>query len=125
MIRATSLRASTPYIFPIKYSAVSIARELPPPATTTSSMIAAGTAVMPRAGSDKTASGARISVPTLVCLAVAAALSGGFAPVIATGLLAWAGATWPISLYLIGLGLISFIATLAAHETREMDIAKA
>jgi MHS family shikimate/dehydroshikimate transporter-like MFS transporter len=66
----------------------------------------------------------RYSGASLGCQ-VAAALSGGFAPVIATGLLAWAGATWPISLYLIGLGLISFIATLAAHETREMDIAKA
>jgi MHS family shikimate/dehydroshikimate transporter-like MFS transporter len=65
----------------------------------------------------------RYSGASLGCQ-VAAALSGGFAPVIATGLLAWAGATWPISLYLIGLGLISFTATLLAHETQHMDIAK-
>jgi MFS family permease len=31
---------------------------------------------------------------------VSAALSGGFAPIIATALLAWAGATWPVSVYL-------------------------
>ncbi len=66
----------------------------------------------------------RYSGASLGCQ-VAAALSGGFAPVIATGLLAWAGATWPISLYLIALGLISLVATLAAHETREVDIGKA
>jgi MHS family shikimate/dehydroshikimate transporter-like MFS transporter len=66
----------------------------------------------------------RYSGASLGCQ-VAAALSGGFAPVIATGLLAWAGATWPISLYLIALGLISLVATLAAHETRDVDIGKA
>jgi MHS family shikimate/dehydroshikimate transporter-like MFS transporter len=63
----------------------------------------------------------RFSGASLGCQ-IAAALSGGFAPVIATGLLAWAGATWPISLYLIALGLISFIATLLAHETRDLNI---
>ena len=66
----------------------------------------------------------RYSGASLGCQ-VSAALSGGFAPVIATGLLAWAGATWPISLYLIALGLISLVATLAADETREVDIGKA
>jgi len=63
----------------------------------------------------------RFSGASLGCQ-IAAALSGGFAPGIATGLLAWAGATWPISLYLIALGLISFIATLLAHETRDLNI---
>lgn len=63
----------------------------------------------------------RFSGASLGCQ-IAAALSGGFAPIIATGLLAWAGATWPISIYLIALGLISFVATLLAHETRDLNI---
>ncbi len=48
---------------------------------------------------------------------VSAALSGGLAPIIATALLAWAGATWPVSLYLIALGLVAAVAVLAAKET--------
>jgi MFS transporter, MHS family, shikimate and dehydroshikimate transport protein len=48
---------------------------------------------------------------------VSAAISGGFAPIIATALLAWAGATWPVSLYMIALGLIAAVAVIAARET--------
>ncbi|CCE08906.1 shikimate transporter [Bradyrhizobium sp. STM 3843] len=48
---------------------------------------------------------------------VAAALSGGFSPVIATALLVWAGASWPISLYIIALSLISALAVIATPET--------
>jgi metabolite-proton symporter len=48
---------------------------------------------------------------------VSAALSGGLAPIIATALLAWAGATWPVSLYLVGLGLIAAVAVTSAKET--------
>jgi metabolite-proton symporter len=48
---------------------------------------------------------------------LSAALSGGFAPIIATALLAWSGATWPVSLYLIALGLIAAVAVIAARET--------
>jgi MHS family shikimate/dehydroshikimate transporter-like MFS transporter len=48
---------------------------------------------------------------------VSAAISGGFAPIIATALLAWAGATWPVSLYMIALGLIAAVAVIAAKET--------
>jgi MFS family permease len=48
---------------------------------------------------------------------VAAALSGGFSPLIATALLAWAGASWPVSLYIIALSVITLIATLMAPET--------
>jgi metabolite-proton symporter len=48
---------------------------------------------------------------------VSAALSGGFAPIIATALLAWAGATWPVSLYLMALGLLAAVAVIAAKET--------
>ncbi|MBV8703462.1 MAG: MFS transporter, partial [Acetobacteraceae bacterium] len=55
---------------------------------------------------------------------VAAALSGGFSPLIASALLAWTGATWPISLYLVGLAALTLLATLAARETRDLDIAR-
>ncbi|MCG6204716.1 MHS family MFS transporter [Rhodopseudomonas sp. HC1] len=48
---------------------------------------------------------------------VGAALSGGFTPIIAASLLAWSGATWPISVYLIVLALITITATFAAPET--------
>ena len=65
----------------------------------------------------------RYSGASLGCQ-VAAALSGGFAPMIATGLLAWAGATWPISLYLIGLAALTFVATLAAPEARDLDLSR-
>jgi MHS family shikimate/dehydroshikimate transporter-like MFS transporter len=53
---------------------------------------------------------------------VSAALSGGFAPIIAAALLAWAGATWPVSLYLIALGLVAAMAVIAAKETHAEGI---
>ena len=46
----------------------------------------------------------------------------GFSPIIAAALLGWAGATWPVSLYLVGLALITLIAVLASHETVKVDI---
>jgi len=65
----------------------------------------------------------RYSGASLGCQ-VSAALSGGFAPIIAAGLLAWAGATWPISLYLIALAAITLIAVLASKETADLDITR-
>ena len=65
----------------------------------------------------------RYSGASLGCQ-VAAAISGGFSPIIASALLAWAGATWPISLFLVGLGALTLLATLAARETRHIDIAQ-
>jgi MHS family shikimate/dehydroshikimate transporter-like MFS transporter len=48
---------------------------------------------------------------------IGAAISGGLTPFAAASFLAWTGgATWPISLYLIALGIITFIATVAAPE---------
>jgi hypothetical protein len=44
-------------------------------------------------------------------------LSGGFSPLIATALLAWAGTYWPVSLYIIALSIITIVATLMAPET--------
>jgi metabolite-proton symporter len=53
---------------------------------------------------------------------VAAALSGGFSPIIAVSLLVWADASWGISLYIIALSLISAVAVLAAPETAKVPL---
>jgi MHS family shikimate/dehydroshikimate transporter-like MFS transporter len=53
---------------------------------------------------------------------IGAALSGGFTPLIAAALLAWAGGTWPVSVYLIALALISLAAVLASRETASDDL---
>jgi MHS family shikimate/dehydroshikimate transporter-like MFS transporter len=65
----------------------------------------------------------RYSGASLGCQ-VAAAISGGFSPIISLALLEWSGSTWPVSLYLVGLATITFIATLAAVETRNLDISR-
>jgi len=47
-----------------------------------------------------------------------AAIGGGLTPVIATAIVAWSGgATWPVSLMLVVLGLITFFAVLSTRET--------
>jgi MFS transporter, MHS family, shikimate and dehydroshikimate transport protein len=49
---------------------------------------------------------------------IGAAISGGLTPFAAATFITWTGgATWPISVYLIVLGIITFIATMAAPET--------
>jgi len=48
---------------------------------------------------------------------VAAAISGGFSPLIATALLAWAGAAWAVSLYIVGLSLLTILSVLLTPET--------
>jgi MFS transporter, MHS family, shikimate and dehydroshikimate transport protein len=49
---------------------------------------------------------------------IGAAISGGLTPLAAATLVAWTGgATWPISVYLIVLASITFIAARAAPET--------
>ena len=47
----------------------------------------------------------------------AAALAGGFSPIIATAILGYSGSTIGISLYMMGLAAITLIATFFAHET--------
>jgi MFS transporter, MHS family, shikimate and dehydroshikimate transport protein len=47
----------------------------------------------------------------------AAALAGGFSPIIATAILGYTGSTTGISLYMMGLAVITLIATCFAHET--------
>lgn len=52
-------------------------------------------------------------------------LSGAFAPLIATALLAAAGgAVWPVALYLAGLSLVSLVSAYFARETYRVDIYK-
>jgi MHS family shikimate/dehydroshikimate transporter-like MFS transporter len=49
---------------------------------------------------------------------IGAAISGGLTPFAAVTFMAWTGgATWPISVYLIVLAVITFVATMAAPET--------
>jgi MHS family shikimate/dehydroshikimate transporter-like MFS transporter len=48
---------------------------------------------------------------------VSAAISGGFAPLIATALLAWENGTHSISLYMVCLSAITLVAVFAARET--------
>ena len=60
--------------------------------------------------------GSRYSGASLGCQ-VSAALSGGFAPVIATGLLAWQGNTHAVSLFMVVLAIITLAAVVAARET--------
>jgi metabolite-proton symporter len=48
---------------------------------------------------------------------VAAAISGGFSPMIATALLVWSGASWSISLFIIAISLISAISVILTPET--------
>ena len=54
---------------------------------------------------------------------IGAALSGGLTPIIASALLLWTGATWPISLYLIAVAVVTLAATLAAPETARRPLA--
>ncbi len=50
-------------------------------------------------------------------------LSGAFAPLIATALLAvGGGAAWPVALYLAGLSLVSLVSAYFARETYRADI---
>ncbi len=67
------------------------------------------------------ATSVRYSGASLGCQ-VSAALSGGFAPIIATALLGWTGAVWPVSLYLVALGLITLVSVLLTHETRDIGL---
>jgi MHS family shikimate/dehydroshikimate transporter-like MFS transporter len=49
---------------------------------------------------------------------VASTVAGGFSPIIATALLAWTGASWPIAVFLAGLGVATAFAVAVAPETR-------
>ncbi|GHE84074.1 MFS transporter [Amycolatopsis deserti] len=49
---------------------------------------------------------------------LASTVAGGFSPIIATALLAWSGASWPVALFLVGLGVVTAISVALAPETR-------
>jgi MHS family shikimate/dehydroshikimate transporter-like MFS transporter len=53
---------------------------------------------------------------------IGAALSGGFTPVIAAALVARAGGTWPVSVYLIVLAVVSLVSVLLTRETSSDDL---
>lgn len=54
---------------------------------------------------------------------IGAAISGGLTPFVAAIFLAWTGgATWPISIYLIALAVITLFAASAAPETARKDL---
>jgi MHS family shikimate/dehydroshikimate transporter-like MFS transporter len=53
---------------------------------------------------------------------VAAAIGGGFAPIIAAALAAYTGGTAGVSIMLILLALVTLAATLCARETRDDDL---
>jgi len=46
-----------------------------------------------------------------------AAIGGGLTPVIAAGIVARTGATWPVSLILVALGIVTVITVLSTRET--------
>jgi MHS family shikimate/dehydroshikimate transporter-like MFS transporter len=50
---------------------------------------------------------------------VGAALAGGLTPIIATALVGWSGGTWPVSLYLVGVGVLGLWALAAAARLIE------
>jgi MHS family shikimate/dehydroshikimate transporter-like MFS transporter len=53
---------------------------------------------------------------------IGAALSGGFTPVIAATLVAWFGGTWPVSVYLMVLAVVSLVSVLLTRETSSDDL---
>jgi MFS transporter, MHS family, shikimate and dehydroshikimate transport protein len=55
---------------------------------------------------------------------ISAAISGGFAPIIATGLLAMTGKTTSISIYLVILAAITLVSALASVETKNSDLSR-
>jgi MHS family shikimate/dehydroshikimate transporter-like MFS transporter len=48
---------------------------------------------------------------------MSAAIAGGFSPIIATAILGYTGSTTGISFYMMGLALITLVATFFAPET--------
>ena len=44
------------------------------------------------------------------------------APLISVRLLAWTGASWSVSLYVLAMALISFVAVLLLSETYRSDL---
>jgi MFS transporter, MHS family, shikimate and dehydroshikimate transport protein len=56
-----------------------------------------------------------------LCYGLAAGLIGGLTPFIATSLFIWAKASWPIALYLVGVGVVSMIAVIATPSLQNKE----
>lgn len=62
---------------------------------------------------------------TAIAYHLSAAFSGGLAPLVATGLVQWAhGATWPVSVYLIIMAILTILCLYLAVERAQKDISK-
>lgn len=60
---------------------------------------------------------------TAIAYHLSAALSGGLTPLIATGLVEWAhDKTWPVSVYLIIMAIITIICLYMATEKAQKSI---
>ncbi|WP_432103571.1 MFS transporter [Streptomyces sp. bgisy091] len=68
--------------------------------------------------------GTRVRYSALGIASQASAMVAGFVPFLATALVVAAGASWPIALLLITVGLISFASAAALRETRELDVSE-
>lgn len=54
---------------------------------------------------------------------LASPLAGGLAPLIATALLEWSGGqSWPVAVYLIGMGAVTLISVYLATETHRLNL---
>ncbi|GDY32225.1 MHS family MFS transporter [Gandjariella thermophila] len=51
-----------------------------------------------------------------------AAVFGGFAPFVMTALLAATGSAWPVSLYIVAMSAVTFVAVLGIRETFRRDL---
>lgn len=56
---------------------------------------------------------------------VATIFSGGLAPLVAEAMVKWAGGTWPVAVYLMGMAAVTTISVLSAPETYRGEISKA
>ena len=56
---------------------------------------------------------------------VGAILGGGLAPLVATALQEAAGASWPVTIYVAGICVLSLVCVLAFRETRTVELAAA
>ncbi|WP_120285190.1 MFS transporter [Rhodococcus rhodochrous] len=53
---------------------------------------------------------------------LASIFGGGLAPFIMTALLAWAGSSWAVSLYILGVAVITLVSVLSINERFQRDL---
>ena len=69
--------------------------------------------------------GPRVRYSALGIASQASALVAGFVPAIATSLVVAAGGSWPLSVLLAVVGLVSLASAILLKETRDRDVAEA